>query len=264
MNTLKNLVHCFRGPLTRDEKASARLLPFGEVYIRFCALGPGDHWLTLKQLLRICMLSNGHGMTDVLDRLTDMLTGTKFLLYVHALPYGKANREKTTVHVADVTTFNTEGLPVQPDIENTGSVLNRLKHEFRDRIKTRGHVDYPFTGKDTANAKRILSMAGGFEAALDFMKYYFKMPPEFRGDDLSFTAFYLTVPRIIGIRDGERIEAFEMAAGERRAAARSRIPTDAETDDFLRRANKQIAENRENQSKPRASRRRWDEEEDEL
>lgn len=202
MNKKHHTIVVTRGPLSRTEAAEARRTEGGAAYVRMCALGIGTHYVTTRELLRLTVSSHRDTVTDILFKFRVWQRAkSPFFAVVHAQPYGRLRREAVTVQLNHLEEFDHTLYEQQPDVENTGDVLDRFLFEFKQMMKRRADVDWDATGKTRALAKRVLSQAGGLDAALDLLKAYVLMPAEHRGDDLSFMGFYQNIPGILNIRE---------------------------------------------------------------
>jgi len=213
-NTKKHSIVVTRGPLSREDAAKARRIKGGAAYVRMCnelgARGIGKHNVTLRELQYLTVSSHRADITTILYKLLRWKReGSPFFAVVDSHRYGTLQREAGDVQLHHLEDFDHTQYEKQPDVENTGDVLDRFLFEFKQVMKTRADIDWSPTGQVLSLAKRILSEAGGLDAALALLKAYVKMPPEHRGDDLSFRGFYANIPAILNMREATAREEYE-------------------------------------------------------
>lgn len=203
MNRKHHTIVVTRDPLTRAEAAEARRIEGGAAYVRMCALGVGTHRVTTRELLNLTVSSHNDTVTDILYKFRVwQRANSPFFAIVSAQPYGTLRREAVTVQLNHLEEFDHTKYQQQPDVENTGDVLDRFLFEFKQMMKRRADVDWDErSGVARGLGKKILSLAGGLDAALELLKAYVLMPAEHRGDDLSFKGFWQNIPGILNIRE---------------------------------------------------------------
>jgi len=254
LNTPKHSITVTRGPLNDMERMVVQQYPGGIAFERMCDLGRGAHRVTTH---RFRYLTYSGGRTDVTDMVWKLLQWQKvvpFFAYVDARRYGTLDRERAIVQVEHLDDFSTLDRAQQPDVEITANVLDRFLFEFKQVMEKRANIDWDATGKERSLSKRIINMAGGLDAALTYIKSYYLMPPEHRGDVLSFAAFYASIPRINALREMHAREELGMQQAQARAVTRGRVPSMVEIEETVRRAKEEAEESSKRPSAPRRSR----------
>ena len=210
-NTKHHIIVVTRDPLSREDATKARRIEGGAAYVRMCALGVGVHRVSTHELRRLTVSSSNDAITDILFKFRCWQQAkSPFFAVVSVERYGRLLREAITVQLNHLEEFDHTQYQQQPDVENTGAVLARFLFEFKQVMKTRADVDWDEkSGIARGLGKKILSLAGGYDAAMELLKAYILMPPEHRGDDLSFKGFWQNIPGILNLREMTAREEFE-------------------------------------------------------